>query len=242
MLLARSRELMVEERRERTKAEWKKRSWAGSAGWLQRNVHLSEWERNSLWGEPFLKRNKTERSEAYKDLNDYLDVQFRLFREDFVFSLGDGIRSLTKKIHQRKNGLKTYTFTRVLRSWTRFVREQELAFHSSGHEKPQKDSMGAFQAITIWVIPLLFKGQHYKPCMLFATVANCKVEYLKSGRLDIRFLDSLEPVLSYGWVAIVLWAVSARFGTTEEYLLLPIIFHSESTWSLAILMWNLPST
>ena len=217
MLLARSRELMVEERRERTKAEWKKRSWAGSAGWLQRNVHLSEWERNSLWGEPFLKRNKTERSEAYKDLNDYLDVQFRLFREDFVFSLGDGIRSLTKKIHQRKNGLKTYTFTRVLRSWTRFVREQELAFHSSGHEKPQKDSMGAFQAITIWVIPLLFKGQHYKPCMLFATVANCKVEYLKSGRLDIRFLDSLEPVLSYGWVAIVLWAVSARFGTTEEY-------------------------
>ena len=109
MLLARSRELMVEERRERTKAEWKKRSWAGSAGWLQRNVHLSEWERNSLWGEPFLKRNKTERSEAYKDLNDYLDVQFRLFREDFVFSLGDGIRSLTKKILQRKNGLKTYT-------------------------------------------------------------------------------------------------------------------------------------
>ena len=44
-----------------------------------------------------MKRNKTERSEAYKDLNDYLDVQFRLFREDFVFSLGDGIRSLTKK-------------------------------------------------------------------------------------------------------------------------------------------------
>ena len=53
--------------------------------------------------------------------------------------------------------------------------------------------------------------------MLFATVANCKVEYLKSGRLDIRFLDSLEPVLSYGWVAIVFWAVSARFGATEEY-------------------------
>ena len=180
MLLARSRELMVEERWERTKAEWKKRSWAGSAGWLQRNVHLSEWERNSLWGEPFLKRNKTERSEAYKDLNDYLDVQFCLFREDFVFSLGDGIRSLTKKILQRKNGLKTYTFTRMLRSWTRFVREQELAFHSSGHEKPQKDSMGAFQAITIWVIPLLFKGQHYKPCMLFATVANCKVEYIRT--------------------------------------------------------------
>ena len=58
--------------------------------------------------------------------------------------------------------------------------------------------MGAFQAFTIWVIPLLVKGQLYKPCMLFATVANCKVEYLKSGRLDIRFLDSLEPVLSYG--------------------------------------------
>ena len=30
-----------------------------------------------------MKRNKTERSEAYKDLNDYLDVQFLLFREDF---------------------------------------------------------------------------------------------------------------------------------------------------------------
>ncbi|CAH3185180.1 unnamed protein product [Porites evermanni] len=57
--------------------------------------------------------------------------------------------------------------------------------------------MGAFQAFTIWVIPLLVKGQLYKPCMLFATVANCKVEYLKSGRLDIRFLDIMVESPSY---------------------------------------------
>ena len=57
--------------------------------------------------------------------------------------------------------------------------------------------MGAFQCFLLFG-SLLVKGQLYKPCMLFATVANCKVEYLKSGRLDIRFLDSLEPVLSYG--------------------------------------------
>lgn len=46
---------------------------------------------------------------AYKDVEDYLDIQFRLFREDFVRPLREGIQeySLMAKLENRKSRNKT---------------------------------------------------------------------------------------------------------------------------------------
>ena len=43
---------------------------------------------------PFLRENITDRK--FRDLDHYLDVQFRLLREDFVIPLRDGIQQLTR--------------------------------------------------------------------------------------------------------------------------------------------------
>ena len=43
-----------------------------------------------LCSRPFVRENITDRK--FKDLDHYLDVQFRLLREDFVMPLRDGIK------------------------------------------------------------------------------------------------------------------------------------------------------
>ena len=47
-----------------------------------------------LCSRPFLRKNITDR--RFNDLDHYLDVQFRLLREDFAMPLRDGIKQLTK--------------------------------------------------------------------------------------------------------------------------------------------------
>ena len=47
-------------------------------------------------GQPFLRRNKIDGS--YEDVEHYLDVQFRLLREDFVRPLRQGIAQLLERI------------------------------------------------------------------------------------------------------------------------------------------------
>lgn len=44
--------------------------------------------------EPFLRKNVVDG--AYRSVHHYLDVQFRLFREDFMRPLRDGIRKLNE--------------------------------------------------------------------------------------------------------------------------------------------------
>ena len=51
-------------------------------------------------GRPFLRRNKIDGS--YEDADHYLDVQFRLLREDFIRPLREGIAQLLERISSPK--------------------------------------------------------------------------------------------------------------------------------------------
>ena len=65
---------------------------------------------------PFLRRNKTDGS--YNDAEHYLDVQFRLLREDFVRPLREGIAKLLERIGSAKIGalqdIRVYKDVRLL--------------------------------------------------------------------------------------------------------------------------------
>ena len=65
---------------------------------------------------PFLRRNKTDGS--YNDAEHYLDVQFRLLREDFVRPLREGIAKLLERIGSAKPGalqdIRVYKDVRLL--------------------------------------------------------------------------------------------------------------------------------
>ena len=65
---------------------------------------------------PFLRRNKTDGS--YNDAEHYLDVQFRLLREDFVRPLREGIAKLLERIGSAKlsglQDIRVYKDARLL--------------------------------------------------------------------------------------------------------------------------------
>ena len=74
-------------------------------------------QQDILTGErPFLRRNKTDGS--YNDAEHYLDVQFRLLREDFVRPLREGIAKLLERIGSAKIGalqdIRVYKDVRLL--------------------------------------------------------------------------------------------------------------------------------
>ncbi|XP_052131340.1 NFX1-type zinc finger-containing protein 1-like [Frankliniella occidentalis] len=75
-------------------------------------------------GLPYLRRNVV--VGPYNDVEHYLDVQFRLLREDFVRPLRDGIKEYEKKLleaaaapkkakgHIRVNNVRIYEKVKVL--------------------------------------------------------------------------------------------------------------------------------
>ena len=68
-----------------------------------RDLSVIPTQEDILTGErPFLRRNKVDGS--YHDAEHYLDVQFRLLREDFVRPLREGIAKLLERIGSAKIG------------------------------------------------------------------------------------------------------------------------------------------
>ena len=67
-------------------------------------------------GRPFLRRNKIDGS--YNDAEHYLDVQFRLLREDFVRPLREGIAQLLERLGSAKTDayqeIRLYNDVRLL--------------------------------------------------------------------------------------------------------------------------------
>ena len=82
-----------------------------------RELSVIPTQEDILTGErPFLRRNKIDGS--YHDAEHYLDVQFRLLREDFVRPLREGIAKLLERIGSVKIGafqdIRVYKDVRLL--------------------------------------------------------------------------------------------------------------------------------
>ena len=61
---------------------------------------------------PFLRQNKID--EKFKNLDSYLDIQFRLLREDFVRPLREGIREFKENGARTSRDIKIYHGVRIL--------------------------------------------------------------------------------------------------------------------------------
>jgi len=248
-LLARRRELMVEERKVLQAAQAPKKAKRKEVeppppdDFKEISIYPGEKEICSE-EKPFLRRNKTEKTEKYEDLNDYLDVQFRLLREDFVSPLREGIREINKKIpkDQRSQNLYIYENVEIMHTvCTRAGIVHCIHLDMRGLRKiPWEHSKrllyGSF---------LCLSKDNFKT-MLFATVANRKAEDLRMGKLDIRFVDGLEATQNtrdkYVMVESPAYFESYRpiWNNFRKSRLMRFLF--KSTWSTATLTLNLLST
>ena len=195
-LLTRRRELMVEERKESQAAQGPKRTKRKEVeppppdDFRENSIYPSEKEICSD-EKPYLRRNKIEKTEdeKYKDLHDYLDVQFRLLREDFVSPLRDGIREITKKIPEKQRSQNLYIYENVEIMHTVCTRAGIVHCIHLDMRRLRKIPWEHSKRLLFGSFLCLSKD-NFKT-MLFATVANRQADDLRKGKLDIRFVDGI---------------------------------------------------
>ena len=134
---------------------------------------------------PFLRKNISRG--RYENAEHYLDVQFRLLREDFLEPLREGIHEIIRDIprHQRKHLMKNYRSVRIIGkefTWGGIIHQVQIdvsRIDTSRWPKSKRLLFGSF---------LCLSKDSFKT-MLFATVSNRDEENVKEGRIDIRFIE-----------------------------------------------------
>ncbi|XP_062521487.1 NFX1-type zinc finger-containing protein 1-like [Corticium candelabrum] len=141
---------------------------------------------------PFLRPNIVDG--AFKDLDQYLDVQFRLLREDFVGPLREGIATLPEDDVRRKRGspndLRLYRNAWISQPVCTFSGLTHKIVFDVSHLRRVNWS---YSRRLIFGSLLCFSNDHFKT-MKFAVVSNRNVEDLKKGIIEVRFMNGLDDV------------------------------------------------
>ena len=134
---------------------------------------------------PFLRPNIKKGS--YDNLEHYLDVQFRLFREDFVAPLREGIQEVTDNIpaDKRIHKVKLYHNVEIVsKQYTKSGITHEIKFDVS---RLSQTNWSASKRLTYGSF-LCISKDNFKS-MLFATVADREPSKLRKGRVQIGFIE-----------------------------------------------------
>ena len=148
-----------------------------------------------LCSRPFLRKNITDR--RFNDLDHYLDVQFRLLKEDFVIPLRDGIKQLTKDKDlseptksntRRANDVSVYHGVKVLYPvCNRKGRVFKIKFNQS-HSKVRRIKWERSKRLKFGSL-LCLSSDDFNT-LVFASVENRDSEGLSEGELEVRFEDT----------------------------------------------------
>ena len=148
------------------------------------DVHATE--------KPFPRANKE--TGAYNDLNHYLDVQFRLLREDFIRPLRDGILlhknqdTGDKKV--RNTDIRVYESVQILYpQCTSTGVSYRIRFNV---EKLRRVRWQATKRLIFGSLLCLSKDNFNN--LIFATVSNRDPKMLAEGELDVHFEHDLEEM------------------------------------------------
>ena len=130
---------------------------------------------------PFLRNNITEG--RYDNAEHYLDVQFRLLREDFIEPLREGIHEIVQNIprHQRKQLMRNYRSVKIV--------DRKFTIHQLQIDVSGMDTRRLAHSNRLIYGSFICLSKDNFKTMLFATVADRKPEDLKRGRIDIRFIE-----------------------------------------------------
>ena len=134
---------------------------------------------------PFLRKNISKG--RYEDAEHYLDVQFRLLREDFLEPLREGIHEIVNNVprRQRNQLMKYYPGARIVgKKFTPSGIIYEVQFDIS-----KFDTRKWAHSKRLMFGSFLCLSKDNFETMLFATVANRDPDELKIGKIDIRFIE-----------------------------------------------------
>ena len=145
-----------------------------------------------LCSRPFLRKNITDR--RFNDLDHYLDVQFRLLKEDFVMPLRNGIKQLTKdkdlleptkSSTRQANDVSVYHGVTVLYPvCNRKGRVFKIKFNQS-HSKVRRVKWERSKRLKFGSL-LCLSSDDFNT-LVFASVENRDPDGLSDGQLEVRF-------------------------------------------------------
>ncbi|XP_076448801.1 NFX1-type zinc finger-containing protein 1-like isoform X2 [Babylonia areolata] len=148
-----------------------------------------EWNKNF-----FLRANKEEG--AYRDANHYLDVQFRLLREDYIRPLRLGI----KKFRELKNKGESFSKNPDLRLYTKvqiisMICKESLEHRLQFEMTPQLKRVRWQSSKRFLFGSLVCLTTDDFDSTFFAIVTNRDIKDLEKGIIQVRFESGLEHVL-----------------------------------------------
>lgn len=149
------------------------------------------------YGEPFLRPNITKG--AYHDVEHYLDVQFRLLREDFIAPLREGIQFYKKsrnneqqnKRQKKINNIRIYCDVQFEEKG-KFVNDKSgflINFDKNRRLKIKWEMTKRFMYGSL----LLFTLDDFRTFFL-GVVLERKLELLKQGKLIVELLKDSKPI------------------------------------------------
>ena len=138
----------------------------------------------------FLRKNIVEGK--YQDVSHYLDVQFRLLREDFIGPLREGVNEIARGVgrDERNQNLRIYRNVVIVDTvctnsgivYT--IRFDARSLRRVNWESSKRLIFGAF---------LCLSKDNFKT-LVFATITERKADHLKDGFLQVRFLGGLPDI------------------------------------------------
>ena len=180
--------------------------------------------------EPFLRPNLV--AGRYPDVETYLDVQFRLLREDFFRPLREGLQEYKtivegkapwKNRRIRVDNLRLYQDVRVIKSEKERDEQTYYVFQFAGMKGIRWENSKRL----IFGSLLLLSVDNFQSFLLF-TVSNRDLELLSNNSIKVRFEGSVLP--PYFWKSSMVMAESSVFFEGSRSVLValqkisPILF------------------
>ncbi|XP_055959515.1 NFX1-type zinc finger-containing protein 1-like [Patella vulgata] len=144
--------------------------------------------------QPFLRKNK--KTGRYDDVNHYLDVQFRLLREDFIQPLRNGIAEYQKIIDEPKKSRNRLQDIRVYKdvSVIRSVCSKTDLLHRIQFDVSSLQRVKWEMSKRLIYGSLICLSSDNFQTFYIATVSDRDPKLLKDGYIDVKFEQNLEEI------------------------------------------------
>jgi hypothetical protein len=203
---------------------------------------MPQWEDVCTDAEPFLRPNLIKGS--YPDVDTYLDIQFRLLREDFLNPLREGLVAYRSKMEKqpkqqiRVDNIRLYYDVKIKDDDNPASGNYTLEFSTKGFQRVNWEGSKRLLFGSL----LLLSVDNFNSFMLF-TVVDRKPEQLSRGRIKAKFEGEFLPTdakkknfvmaessvffEAYRSVLIALQRISPARFPMEEYILCRNVFPTE---------------
>ncbi|KAL8616355.1 hypothetical protein ACOMHN_032209 [Nucella lapillus] len=172
-----------------------------------------EWNQNL-----FLRANKGEGS--YRDVNHYLDVQFRLMREDYIRPLREGIgqfkyNKAKGEVNRKNRDLRLYNKVQIISMVCKDGLEHRLQFEMTPQLKrlrwqsSKRLIFGSLVCLTMDDFDTVF----------FAVVTNRDNRELEKGIIQVRFEGDLEDILALSFTDVFIMAETTAYFEAYRHVL-----------------------